>query len=128
MKWTDKRDAQLRTMREAGLTFSQIAAALGVTGRAAIGRADRLGLAKQGQPAKRQRLGRVVRPPPAPQPVQKPESDGLVSLFDLQPHHCRWPVGEGSPYVFCAHTKLDDSSYCGEHFKMMRRPKNAAYG
>lgn len=124
--WTKERDAQIEKMRELGLTFSQIAAAFGMTSSAVIGRADRLGLAKQGQPATRshpKRKPRIVNhgnyfkvatavPPPVPAIDQR--SDAPVALLDLEPHHCRWPVRD-APYAFCGSQKMDGSSYCDPH-------------
>ncbi len=43
------------------------------------------------------------------------QSSGSVVLFDLEPHHCRWPVND-APYMFCGDTKRDGSSYCQRHF------------
>lgn len=39
------------------------------------------------------------------------------SLLDLEPHHCRWPVGDvGTPdFFFCGADKAEGSSYCPVH-------------
>lgn len=117
--WTKERDTQLRKLRDAGLTFSQIAAALAVTRSAVISRADRLGLAKQGQPATRSKYPkRQITAMPVPATMR--DANTPVTLFDLEPHHCRWPVSD-APYLFCADTKLDGSSYCERHFDISKR-------
>lgn len=114
--WTKERDMQLRKLREVGLTFSQIAAALGMTNSAVIGRADRLGLAKQGRSATNQKRRIAVQAQSLPPTFVT----GPVALLDLEPHHCRWPVRD-APYMFCADTKADHSSYCSRHFSISRR-------
>lgn len=118
MNWTEERDTQLRKLRDAGLTFSQIAAAFGMTNSAVIGRADRLGLAKQGQPATRSNQKRRITV--QEQSLPPTLATGSVALLDLEPHHCRWPV-QDVPYLFCADAKIDSSSYCGYHFGVSKR-------
>ncbi len=134
-RWTEERDEQLRELRERGFSAAQIAVKLGgVTRSAVIGRADRMGLrstkrAAQPRPKVIRQL-RVrktpfvmpaVRPPmpavrpPMPAPAINQHSDAPVVLFDLEPHHCRWPVND-APYMFCGDTKRDGSSYCQRHF------------
>lgn len=39
-----------------------------------------------------------------------------IQLVDLEPHHCRWPVGEPTQ-GFCGCTKQPGSSYCKAHFE-----------
>jgi GcrA cell cycle regulator len=40
-----------------------------------------------------------------------------VKLVDLEPHHCRYPLGEpkDSDFKFCGENKKEGSSYCTEH-------------
>jgi GcrA cell cycle regulator len=46
-----------------------------------------------------------------------PRTDGLVSLMDLEPWHCRWPVGDPHhpSFGFCGARKQFGSSYCAVH-------------
>lgn len=37
-----------------------------------------------------------------------------VSLIDLEPGMCKWPIGEGSPYLFCG-THAASGPYCEHH-------------
>ena len=37
-----------------------------------------------------------------------------VTLLDLEPYHCRFPVGEGENIRFCGQRRLETSSYCKE--------------
>ena len=47
---------------------------------------------------------------------------GGKPLLDLEPHECRYPITENSPYFFCAAGKTEDSSYCAEHRQICERP------
>jgi GcrA cell cycle regulator len=44
------------------------------------------------------------------------------TLLELEPHHCRFPVGDPQDpdFFFCGATKLDDHSYCAAHHKRSR--------
>jgi GcrA cell cycle regulator len=44
-----------------------------------------------------------------------------ISLLDLQPNDCRYPVGDELPHLFCAQPKMAGSSYCPAHFRLVRR-------
>ncbi|HEV7313430.1 GcrA family cell cycle regulator [Sphingopyxis sp.] len=68
MSWTDERIESLRTMREKGLTASQIADELGgVSRNAVIGKAHRLGLKSRPSPVKA--TEKVAKPAKAPAPA-----------------------------------------------------------
>ena len=133
MKWSEERTVQLAKLHAKGLSFSQIAADLGVTRGAVASKVVQMGLA--GRPRGR-RMPKQKQPParstqfrePAmkkvyglvPVPVIDQQADTPVSLFDLELHHCRWPVND-SPFMFCAGTKQDGSSYCSRHFGISKR-------
>lgn len=51
----------------------------------------------------------------------------IVSLHDLQSHHCRWPIGNpGAPdFGFCGETIRDDTvPYCTHHCRIAYVPVN----
>lgn len=108
MKWTEERETQLRELRDQGFTFKQVATKLGMTRGAVAGRVRDLRLSVPEFSIER---------PPTPLPMRQVAS---VTLFDLEPHHCRWPVSD-APYMFCGDTKIDGSSYCRHHFGMSKR-------
>lgn len=39
----------------------------------------------------------------------------LVSLVEAS---CRWPIGDGVPYLFCNEQSLDLLPYCAEHARL----------
>jgi hypothetical protein len=47
------------------------------------------------------------------QALEKPR--GPITLVDLQHRDCRWPMNEGSPYLFCGEVRADGFSYCMTH-------------
>ncbi len=129
--WTEERETRLRELYEQGFSASQIAVELdGVTRNAVCGKIDRLGLEgrRRSMKPKGVRKPRVQRHTPfrlpdlrtEPLPIMDQQSDAPVTLLDLEPHHCRWPVSD-APYMFCGGTKQDGSSYCGHHDNIARR-------
>lgn len=49
-----------------------------------------------------------------------PPQAKMVKLLDLEPHHCRWPIGDArtADFGFCGCTKAPVGSYCEHHAKM----------
>lgn len=41
----------------------------------------------------------------------------MIPLLDLEPHHCRWPIGDvgADDFGFCGHPKRAGVSYCEFH-------------
>jgi GcrA cell cycle regulator len=147
--WNPERVAQLRNFVGAGLTCSQIAAEIGVTRNAVIGKIHRLGLGP-GRPAAAP--GRVCPPrtrrPRLPSQRQMLRlisadapraTDGAAleavpvdsaqhcSLLELAQGKCRWPVGDpggnsgATDFVFCGNEAVAGFSYCAGHARMAYR-------
>jgi GcrA cell cycle regulator len=148
--WTPERVEQLRSSVGNGLTCSQIAAQIGVTRNAVIGKIHRLGLspgrpagaavracpprARQPRPASQQRrLLRLMWSEGAPVADAAPaltavDSAQPCSLLDLDRGKCRWPLngpacdGGTGDFVFCGNAAVDGFSYCAGHARMAYRP------
>lgn len=45
-------------------------------------------------------------------------------LVDLAPRDCRWPLNNGSPFIFCAAVQFQGSVYCAHHM-LRSMPKQA---
>lgn len=45
-------------------------------------------------------------------------------LTDLGVHECRWPLNNGSPFLFCAASQFQGSTYCAHHM-LRSMPKKA---
>jgi GcrA cell cycle regulator len=145
--WTAERVEQLRTCVVNGLTCSQIAAEIGVTRNAIIGKIHRLGLKplrSPGAPARacpprtasprfsQRKLLRLMfaeAPSLAADQTAGPESIESAqrcSLLDLAAGKCRWPVADpagdcGANFVFCGNAAVTGFSYCAGHARMAYR-------
>lgn len=146
--WTTDRVEALKGFVATGLTCSQIAAQIGVTRNAVIGKMHRLGLSP-GRPAggsarccpprahhprvpSQRRLLRLMFSDGAltadgsamPAPV---ESAQPCSLVDLEPGKCRWPLGDtigncsAAEFSFCGNAAIAGLSYCAGHARMAYR-------
>jgi len=143
--WTPERVEQLRTCVVSGLTCSQIAAEIGVTRNAVIGKIHRLGLSpgrpagaparsspprarRPRLPSQRQLLRLIGAEAPCvphetgPEPVLV-ESAQRCSLLELAQGKCRWPVGDPSSadFAFCGNEAIAGFSYCAGHARMAYR-------
>lgn len=143
--WTTERIDQLRHFVIAGLTCSQIAAAIGVSRNAVIGKIHRLGIGP-GRPAAspaRSCPPRVRRPRHAPQsrllqlfaaeaPCLAENTDSATSSIDTTQRcsliavaqgKCRWPIGDpcDANFLFCGNEAVTGFSYCAGHARMAYR-------
>ena len=61
--------------------------------------------------------------PPKPQPPPERSevcSPRLLTLLELKPHHCRWPVGNKPPFLFCGARAEPGRPYCPAHTQVAR--------
>jgi GcrA cell cycle regulator len=147
--WTSERVEQLKGCFGAGLSCSQIAAEIGVTRNAVIGKMNRLGLSRPKhvrpkEPAQKRaawrpraltRLQILLQPPPEPLARAEPTllHDGRgCSLLELSPGKCRWPISEpgAEHFCFCGNQQVDGLPYCVGHarmaYKSAARPRSSA--
>ena len=148
MSWTDEREAEFRELYAEGLAHREIAARMGLTRNASIGKARRLGLkpriVRKPKPAPWVRLGISERTWQRRQQKFKetgvgriaakyrgekmaeesveisPEVvNGPLTIIELEAHHCRWPVEvPGEPMLYCGEPKASGRSYCARHCRM----------
>jgi GcrA cell cycle regulator len=141
--WTPERIEQLRSCVGSGMTCSQIAAAIGVSRNAVIGKIHRLGLSSgrpAGAPARvncppraRHPRGptqrRLLRLAYAQAPLDEIMSNVAVispqpcSLLDIDRHQCRWPIGDPATtnFLFCGNDAIAGLAYCVGHARMAYR-------
>ena len=143
--WTAERIEQLRHCVVTGLTCSEIAAEIGVSRNAVIGKIHRLGLSS-GRPAGAQARDcppRARRPRASTQRrmlqlayAQKMPRGGEPIVFDatvasaqpcslveLAERKCRWPLGDPvkSDFAFCGNEAVGGFAYCIGHPRMAYR-------
>jgi len=144
--WTPERVEQLRNFVVTGLSCSQIAAEIGVTRNAVIGKIHRLGLSPARPPGGSARScpPRARRPRAAGQraPLRLLFADGApaadtapasaavdsekpCSLIELEHNKCRWPIagtaGDCADFVFCGNEAAAGFSYCAGHARIAYR-------
>ncbi len=149
--WTPERVEQLRTCVATGLSCSEIAAEIGVTRNAVIGKIHRLGLspsrpapgstpedparARRPRPSSQRQLLRLIfADRAAPDRATTTEvTNGAVtasvespqpcSLLELAACKCRWPVSNASAtaFVFCGNEAVRGFAYCAGHARMAYR-------
>lgn len=143
--WTPERVDRLRNYVGAGLSCSQIAAEIGVTRNAVIGKIHRLGLApgRAAGASERSCPQRVPHPRLSPQrqllrllqaqiartadgaAVEPDPVDSVqrCSLLELAQGKCRWPVSEpgNADFSFCGNEAAAGFSYCAGHARMAYR-------
>jgi GcrA cell cycle regulator len=147
--WTTERIQQLKTHFEAGLTCREIAAELGVSRNAVIGKISRLALVRdnggdsrrvvradaardnaRGRPVPKLRR-RILRAlPTASTQTVIPLIDETpvnvehgCSLFELTNERCRWPISTpgAEDFCFCGSTPVEGLPYCAGHSRMAYR-------
>lgn len=128
-----------------GLSFSGAAKILSVefdrpvSRSAAIGQARRMGLLRKQPPRERKRRERaratgvavaqrvsaraagetVDRPLPPPRVDDLPPL--VASLVELEPHHCRWPLGDRA-FAWCGRDRVAGKPYCERHAAVAYAP------
>ena len=140
--WTTDRVELLKSHFEAGLTCRQIAASIGVSRNAVIGKLARLQLTRgpvrtEPRPTKaaRERSRKSIprlqyqilqavyenAPPVIEEPIA---SERRCSLFELTNQTCRWPISTpgAEDFCFCGNTPVEGMPYCSGHTRLAYRP------
>lgn len=137
--WTDQENADLQRMADRGFSASRIAAALGKTRNAVVGRCHRKGVQLHGNSVD-EKVRRVAPAPPPPQPAPvalsqvvrqgalvpspqvrilegEPAPAGTVTFAELEDWHCKWPFGDPSTstLVYCGRPRIPGEPYCEAH-------------
>lgn len=136
MTWTDDQIDRLKSLQAEGLSGSQIAAQLGISRNAVIGKLTRLaGIdtknTKQKREARlvlgdapvkhadrhRQTVARTDnRPLVAIKDLSPEHSEAAITLFDIGFNKCRWPLNDVNPiqdFRFCG--AKCEGSWCPAH-------------
>ena len=136
--WTTERIERLKCCFDAGLSCRQIAADIGVSRNAVIGKLSRLNLTRDrgdDPPAGKKAGAATPRRQYAMLAAARAEPDPLLdfepiddtrhcSLFELSEARCRWPISTpgAADFCFCGNTPLDALPYCSGHSRLAYRP------
>jgi GcrA cell cycle regulator len=144
LTWTTERLELLKSGFEAGLSCREIAATIGVSRNAVIGKISRLNLTRdkagvrgparkvsdsrprtKAQAALRHFLLKAV-PTDLEEPVVEIDTihnGHSCSLFELTKERCRWPISTpgAADFCFCGNTPLEGMPYCAGHSRMAYR-------
>jgi len=140
--WTDERRELLKSGFAAGLSCREIAATIGVSRNAVIGKISRLNMKRddsrkvrvskadcastprpRGAPRLRQILLKAY-PQPAEPVVDEPIHNGhTCSLFELGKDTCRWPISTpgADDFCFCGNPPIEGLPYCPGHSRLAYR-------
>jgi GcrA cell cycle regulator len=147
--WTDERIELLRQHFEAGLSCREIAADIGVSRNAVIGKLSRLNLTRGRTIDDRKVHDRDLAPARAPRTVPRLQYEMLAtiygetgapmvtgpiddanrcSLLELAENRCRWPISTpgADDFCFCGNSAPDGQSYCAGHSRLAYRPNSRA--
>jgi GcrA cell cycle regulator len=143
LTWTKDRLELLKSGFEAGLSCREIAATIGVSRNAVIGKISRLNLTRdkagvrgparkvadsrprtKAQATLRQYLLKAV--PVDAEPIAEVDTihnGHACSLFELTKERCRWPISTpgAADFCFCGNTPLEGLPYCAGHSRMAYR-------
>jgi GcrA cell cycle regulator len=136
--WTTERVELLKIRFAEGLSCREIAADIGVSRNAVIGKISRLNLTRDTGRTKtlrqkdaaprpkasarlRQLLIKVVSPEPEPSIEAEPIHNGhTCSLFELSKETCRWPISTpgAEDFCFCGNPPVEGLPYCAGHSRL----------
>jgi len=146
--WTNERIELLKQHFEAGLSCREIAADIGVSRNAVIGKLSRLNLTR-GRSVYERRLQDRTAATRAPKAVPRLQFEMLAtiygevdapvvtgpideanrcSLMELGENRCRWPISTpgADDFCFCGNTAHDGQPYCAGHGRLAYRPNSRA--
>jgi GcrA cell cycle regulator len=129
--WTTERLELLKTHFDAGLSCREIAAQIGVSRNAVIGKLSRLGLTRgeshaeprpkkprgaQSSPRLEYQMLRKVYEDGEPVPAAAVVSEHSCSLLELSKQRCRWPTARpAEDFCFCGNTPPEVALLCRPH-------------
>ncbi|MDE2379425.1 GcrA family cell cycle regulator [Bradyrhizobium sp.] len=146
--WTDDRIERLKTHFEAGLSCREIAADIGVSRNAVIGKLSRLNLTrgrppgedrraerKRGEAARGRKavprlqyelLAAIYGEAPVPLLDEPIDETNRCSLLELGANRCRWPISSpgADDFCFCGNASPDGQPYCAGHSRLAYRPNS----
>jgi GcrA cell cycle regulator len=140
--WTVERLESLKIHFQAGLSCREIAAEIGVSRNAVIGKLSRLNLTRdkagseplvtKGKPKRERRepmtklryLLKAMQAESSPAKKDEPIHNGhSCSLLELSDERCRWPISTpgADDFCFCGNRPIEGMPYCSGHSRLAYR-------
>jgi GcrA cell cycle regulator len=145
--WTVERLELLKIHFDAGLSCREIAAEIGVSRNAVIGKLSRLNLTRdkagnaplaskskprstatrhrrEPAPKLRYQLLKALRAEPLPPSKEEQIHNGhCCALFELSNERCRWPISTpgADDFCFCGNRPVEGMPYCAGHSRLAYR-------
>ena len=139
--WTTERVELLKIRFAEGLSCREIAADIGVSRNAVIGKISRLNLTRDTgrtktlrqkdaapRPRASARLRQLLIKVVPPEPTRLFEAESIhnghtCSLFELNKETCRWPISTpgAEDFCFCGNTPVEGLPYCAGHSRLAYR-------
>ena len=143
--WTDERVERLKAGFVAKLSCREIAADIGVSRNAVIGKLARLNLTRGKSVKARRPAGNDAAKDRGPRSVPRLQyrmlrklfgttppaaddetiqSEHRCSLLELSEEKCRWPISTpgAEDFCFCGNTPVEGLPYCAGHTRLAYRP------
>jgi GcrA cell cycle regulator len=139
--WTDERIERLKGHFADGLSCREIAAEIGVSRNAVIGKLSRLQLTRDEKPKARptepgkprarsvprlqyRLLKKLFAEAPLAEDAEPIQSEQRCSLLELSEQRCRWPINSPGEedFCFCGNPPLDGVPYCAGHTRLAYQP------
>jgi GcrA cell cycle regulator len=144
--WTNERIELLKSHFHAGLSCREIAADIGVSRNAVIGKLSRLNLTRGPKREERslekstaralrtlrrlqyEMLGAIYDEAEMPSAHAPIDETNRCSLLELSENRCRWPISTpgADDFCFCGNASPDGQSYCTGHARLAYRPSGRA--
>ena len=126
---------ELYELNKQGKTFVELAEIVGITKNAIAGRIHRWkvaqGITERTDNNKKPRRAKIQ--PKITKCYKKKQKEIIqpyicgepVAIMDLRARHCRYPINDGKPYMFCGEDNNGNESYCDYHHKMCHSGRTA---
>lgn len=83
--------------------------------QAAIAREEKKALARKvAEATSKSTAPSTIKPPTPPPEPPKPPKALMLTLVELKPHQCKWPIGDDRPQLFCGQRAMN-TRYCDYH-------------
>lgn len=125
--WTLEDAEIVRKLYYSRVSFSEIGARLGRSRNSIAGLCSRMEFERGPAPERKKKAVAKINVVEIEEPVEEivvesEPKDKTKSLIELEPHDCRWPIGD-SDFRFCGEIAVEGRPYCLEHCQLAYVPR-----